>query len=87
MSDTNRDDLIRARAHQIWEDEGRPEGQEADHWTRAAAELDATEGTSVPKDSERDMAPELSAGHDRADEEGSVPPNVAGPKGRKRNKA
>ncbi|MCG6112973.1 MAG: DUF2934 domain-containing protein [Paracoccus sp.] len=81
MSDTNRDDLIRARAHQIWEDEGRPEGQEADHWTRAAAELD-----EAPKDGDRDMAPELSEGHERAEEEGNVPPNVAGPKGRKRNK-
>ena len=63
----------------------RPEGQEADHWTRAAAELDASEG--APKDSERDMASELSEGHERAEEEGNVPPNVAGPKGRKRNKA
>jgi hypothetical protein len=26
---------IRARAHQIWEEEGRPEGQERAHWERA----------------------------------------------------
>lgn len=69
MSDSTREDLIRARAHQIWEDEGRPEGQEADHWNRASAELD-----------------EAGAGHERGDEEGNVPPNVAGPKGRNRNK-
>ena len=26
---------IRARAHQIWEQEGRPEGREHDHWEKA----------------------------------------------------
>jgi hypothetical protein len=26
---------IRARAHQIWEQEGRPEGRERDHWEKA----------------------------------------------------
>jgi Protein of unknown function (DUF2934) len=26
---------IRARAHQIWEEEGRPEGREAEHWEKA----------------------------------------------------
>jgi hypothetical protein len=26
---------IRARAHQIWEEEGRPEGQEHAHWEKA----------------------------------------------------
>jgi ribosomal protein S13 len=27
--------LIRARAHKIWEDEGRPEGRDKIHWLRA----------------------------------------------------
>ncbi|WP_410216349.1 DUF2934 domain-containing protein [Paracoccus sp. (in: a-proteobacteria)] len=36
---------IRARAHQIWEAEGRPEGREAEHWTQAQDELDQ-EGVS-----------------------------------------
>jgi hypothetical protein len=26
---------IRARAHRIWEEEGRPEGREAEHWEKA----------------------------------------------------
>ena len=26
---------IRARAHQIWEQEGRPQGREHDHWEKA----------------------------------------------------
>lgn len=30
---------IRARAHQIWEDEGRPNGRHDIHWTRAYEEI------------------------------------------------
>lgn len=117
-TDTNRDDLIRARAHRIWENEGCPDGQDAEHWARAKAELEAEDASAgapsdgasdaasgapskatkpkapakprkkpVPKANERDMAPELSEGHTRAEEEGNVPPNTAGPKGRKRNTA
>ena len=29
------DDEIRALAHKLWEDEGRPEGQSESHWQRA----------------------------------------------------
>jgi hypothetical protein len=31
---------IRKRAHEIWEAEGRPEGEAERHWTRAADDLD-----------------------------------------------
>lgn len=34
---------IRARAHEIWEDEGRPEGSAERHWQQANAEIAATE--------------------------------------------
>jgi hypothetical protein len=34
---------IRERAYQIWEREGRPEGRDFDHWTRAVAEVQAEE--------------------------------------------
>ncbi|HBB78461.1 hypothetical protein BBI09_21055 [Stutzerimonas xanthomarina] len=37
----NEDDRIRERAYQIWEDEGRPEGQQAEHWARAREELES----------------------------------------------
>lgn len=30
---------IRQRAHELWEEEGHPEGREADHWQRAEREL------------------------------------------------
>ena len=34
-------DLIRERAHQIWEREGRPEGRHLEHWEMASAEIAA----------------------------------------------
>lgn len=34
-------DLIRARAHEIWEREGRPEGRHIEHWETASAEIAA----------------------------------------------
>jgi hypothetical protein len=39
---------IRERSYQIWQNEGRPEGQAWDHWLRAEAELrekEAPEGS------------------------------------------
>jgi Protein of unknown function (DUF2934) len=35
-----REQRIRDRAHQIWEREGRPDGQEQNHWERASREID-----------------------------------------------
>lgn len=35
-----REEQIRARAHQLWLDEGRPEGREGEHWQRAAREIE-----------------------------------------------
>jgi hypothetical protein len=37
MSD--RSELIRRRAYQMWEEQGRPEGLDADHWYAAEQEL------------------------------------------------
>lgn len=34
-----RDNKIRQRAHQLWEDEGRPEGRHAEHWDQASSEI------------------------------------------------
>ncbi|WP_405404494.1 DUF2934 domain-containing protein [Paracoccus sp. Ld10] len=73
----DKDELIRARAHQIWESEGCQEGQEADHWARAAAEIEAGATQSDAAKSAADSA-------ERAEEEGHVPPSVAGPAARRR---
>jgi len=38
---TDREESIRRRAHEIWEQEGRPEGQHERHWQQAASEIEA----------------------------------------------
>lgn len=49
---TGRQERIRARAYEIWEREGRPEGREDEHWRQAAAEVDAEDsdvsGQAIP---------------------------------------
>jgi hypothetical protein len=47
--DGDQESRKRARAYEIWEQEGRPEGQHDEHWARAASEL-------------RDQAPEQTSG-------------------------
>jgi hypothetical protein len=37
----NNEQLIRERAYQIWEEEGRPEAREQLHWDLAAREMQA----------------------------------------------
>jgi hypothetical protein len=37
--DWTEEEPIRKRAYAIWEEEGRPEGRDLDHWRRAAAEI------------------------------------------------
>jgi hypothetical protein len=45
------DERIRQRVHEIWEEEGRPEGREYSHWLRARAEV--REEASAPADASR----------------------------------
>jgi len=40
------DERIRQRAHEIWEEEGRPEGREYSHWLRARAEIQDPAGVA-----------------------------------------
>ena len=42
-----REERIRERAHQLWEQEGCPEGRGAEHWERASREIDAAETNSA----------------------------------------
>jgi hypothetical protein len=48
----DREDRIRKRAHEIWEQEGRPDGQAQQHWERAAQDLDR-EDLDIQQDGER----------------------------------
>ena len=47
-ADSDIEDRIRARAHQIWEEEGRPEGRDREHWERAEREVRAAIRDSAP---------------------------------------
>ncbi|RWL95836.1 MAG: DUF2934 domain-containing protein [Mesorhizobium sp.] len=42
----DRQERIRRRAHEIWEQAGRPEGAHMEHWDQATAEID---GSAKPK--------------------------------------
>lgn len=48
----DREARIRARAHELWERDGRPDGLHDDHWHRAAHEV-ASESTSTSEDTDR----------------------------------
>ncbi|MBF0325700.1 MAG: DUF2934 domain-containing protein [Alphaproteobacteria bacterium] len=44
---TDDQNKIRQLAHQIWEDEGRPEGREDEHWLRAEEMVAAARATKA----------------------------------------
>jgi hypothetical protein len=48
----DREDSIRQRAHRIWEDEGRPEGRDREHWDQAAREVDGEPGEASTANNE-----------------------------------
>lgn len=51
--EANRDDKIRARAYQLWEEEGRPEGRAEQHWYTAQENLaveENQESTYLPSE-------------------------------------
>lgn len=44
--ENDREELIRRRAYAIWEQEGRPDGQEQRHWEQAAREMQGQGGSN-----------------------------------------
>jgi hypothetical protein len=50
MQGQDHEEQIKARAYQIWEEEGRPEGRDREHWDQATREImgDAGTGQSPP---------------------------------------
>jgi hypothetical protein len=45
------EERIRRRAHEIWEQEGRPEGRDQEHWAQASREIEAeSDGPATPDD-------------------------------------
>ncbi|ABC91681.1 MULTISPECIES: DUF2934 domain-containing protein [Rhizobium] len=49
MSD-RRHEWISKRAYAIWEEQGRPDGRDGEHWRQAVAERDALERTQASVD-------------------------------------
>jgi hypothetical protein len=41
MDHENGDERVRARAHELWEKEGRPEGRDKEHWAQAEEDVKA----------------------------------------------
>ena len=39
MTTSPTEEQIASRAHALWEEEGRPEGRDKEHWTRAEREV------------------------------------------------
>jgi len=47
-SDPAFEQRVRARAYQIWQEEGRPDGRDVEHWIRAVLEIAREDGIEVP---------------------------------------
>ena len=43
---TEREEKIRERAYELWEEDGRPDGRSDEYWNRAAREIDGQSGES-----------------------------------------
>jgi hypothetical protein len=54
---TELEDRIRERAHEIWENEGRPAGRAEAHWSMASAEIAAVGQKAAPDQSASKKAP------------------------------
>lgn len=65
--DQNVERRIRERAYSIWEEEGRPEGRDVEHWLRAAQEVAAAEGKNTASpEAKGEMGPEAAAAKTKA---------------------
>lgn len=56
----DKEERIRARAHKLWEDEGRPEGSHERHWAEAERHVDAELG-AAKKPARKPAAPKKAA--------------------------
>ncbi len=56
---TEREERIREEAYRIWEQEGRPQGREREHWKEAVRRVDSGNGSSTanPKEMTAGGAP------------------------------
>lgn len=55
---SSREERVMQRAYEIWEQEGRPEGRQEEHWRRAEEEI--SRHGNGPKEQDRGAAPTTS---------------------------
>ena len=48
-TNAEKEQRIRARAYEIWLEEGRPDGRENDHWRRAEAQISTEDAEQADK--------------------------------------
>jgi hypothetical protein len=63
-----REQAIRERAYAMWEEEGRPDGKDLDHWYRAEAEIDSSgeyAKDKMPDDVQQSPKPAASRSRER----------------------
>jgi hypothetical protein len=65
---------IRRRAHEIWENEGRPEGADLRHWQQACDELDDESNGGTPQEQRDEVDRDEAAMLQGAGESGDVDP-------------
>jgi hypothetical protein len=59
---THNQDRIRDRAYALWEADGRPDGRDGEHWTRAERELSEEAGLDLSEEDSEVKRPPLVAG-------------------------
>lgn len=47
------DDQVRRRAYEMWEEDGRPEGQDQQYWFKALSEIAAAAAATIKPPSKR----------------------------------
>lgn len=78
MSDT--EDQRRERAYRIWEQEGRPEGRQLEHWHMAEDDGEATEKQAAEiTEANQDASDEFNGDNGDASPVGIRPPSTVSP--------
>jgi len=72
MQQGSGDERVRARAYELWEKDGRPEGREMDYWLKAEEELNATPRQEEGGETAPPVAPETE-GVSNIDQPAEVP--------------
>lgn len=69
-----REQKIRAKAYELWEAAGRPEGQEKDHWVEAERLVDAEDPSAARQTKPRKSRSKAPAGVQTPPLDNDIPP-------------